>query len=91
MFSIRYEPGLENRLIPTIYEDTEKFLHGNGGPVPSSPCVLVIEGVSRVGQVGRVEEGSNAVVIGTATFDGPRIFVHAFDTNSVQSALIGQV
>lgn len=37
----------------------------------------LLEGVCGEGHVGHVEEPSNAVVAIDATFNGPRIFVHA--------------
>ena len=60
-----------------IYEDEAEMLNGNGGSMPPQPSVPVIEGVSRETQVGRVEESSNAIMIGHASFDGRGMFVHA--------------
>ena len=55
------------------------MLNGNGGselvpqPIPGMP----IQGVQDEGQVGvRVEEPSEAVILGVAEFQGPRIFVN---------------
>ena len=51
--------------------------NGNGEPVPPQPGMPLLEGVPVEGRVGRVEEPVEAVSTYPATFDGPRIFVHA--------------
>ena len=66
---------------PTMYEDEQEMLNGNGGstivPHPQ-PGVPDIHGVQREGQVeGVVEELAEVGAPSTAEFQGPRIFVHA--------------
>ena len=66
---------------PTVYEDEQEMLNGNGGsamvPHPQ-PGVPDIQGVQREGQVeGVVEEPAEVGAPSAAEFQGPRIFVHA--------------
>ena len=66
---------------PTVYEDEQEMLNGNGGstvvphPQLGGPN---IQGVQREGQVEAVvEEVAEVGAPSAAEFQGPRIFVHA--------------
>ena len=65
--------------IPTIYEDEQEMLNGNGEPMPHpQPGIPLLEGVPQGDQAKVVvQEPSEAVVMREAAFEGPRIFVHA--------------
>lgn len=45
--------------------------------MPPQPSIPLLEGVSREGQVGHVEEPSDVVAVGNAMFGGPKTFIHA--------------
>ena len=66
---------------PTVYEDEQEMLNGNGGSAmvpPPQPSVPNIQGVQREGQVeGVMEEPAEVGAPNAAKFQGPRIFVHA--------------
>lgn len=53
------------------------MVNGNGEPRPPQPSMPLLEGVSREGQAGQVEEPSDTIVVGDAAFGGLRIFTHA--------------
>ena len=66
---------------PTVYEDEQKMLNGNGrSAIVPHPQLGVsdIQCVQREGQVeGVVEEPAEVDAPSVAEFQGPRIFVHA--------------
>ena len=62
--------------MPIVYENEAKMLNGHNSDVPPELDKPQMDGEIGIGRVGIVEEVVEAIVVGDAAFDGPRIFYH---------------